>query len=52
MEPTTIDQKRQGMEAFLSDLQAREEQEMLMQQYKESPKYKLNVLNEEREKGL
>ena len=52
MEPTTIDQKRQGMEAFLSDLQAREEQEMLMQQYKNSPKYKLNVLNEEREKGL
>lgn len=52
MEPTTIDQKRQGMEAFLSELRAREEQEMLMQQYKESPKYKLGVLNEEREKGL
>ena len=52
MEPTTIDQKRQGMEAFLADLKEREEQEMLMQQYKENPKYKLSVLNEEREKGL
>ena len=52
MEPTTIDQKRQGMEAFLADLKEREEQEMLMQQYKENPNYKLSVLNEEREKGL
>ena len=52
MEPTTRDQKRQGMEAFLADLKEREEQEMLMQQYKENPKYKLSVLNEEREKGL
>lgn len=52
MEPTTIDQKREGMTAFLSELREREEQEMLMQQYKENPNYKLSILNEERDKGL
>lgn len=52
MEPTTIDRKREGMAAFLSELREREDQEMLMQQYKENPNYKLSILNEERDKGL
>lgn len=52
MEPTVIDQRRTGMEKFLADLEARKEQDYLMERYKTNPKYKLNILNEEREKGL
>lgn len=52
MDTSVIDQKKQGMESFLSELNAREEQNALMERYKSDPKYKLNIVNEQREKGL
>ena len=52
MDTTIIDQKKHGMETFLSELKKREEQEMLQQQYKETPNYKLAVINDARNEGL
>ena len=52
MKTTTINEKMHNMEAFLSELKKREEQEMLTQQYKETPNYKLAAINDARSAGL
>ena len=52
MDTTMIDQKKHGMETFLSELKKREEQEMLAQQYKETPKYKLAAIDDAKTQGL
>lgn len=52
MNTTTINEKKHNMEAFLSELKKREEQEMLAKRYKESPKYKYAVIDNARTAGL
>lgn len=47
-----IDQKKTGMSAFLNNLQKLQDEEESMRQMKNNPQYKLNVIADEKKKGL